>query len=128
MGRRTALVLSAVLVVYLGLTAQKGVLLLGTGTAVGIALGVAVLAFPLIGAVLLVGELRLGRDSERLAGLLNDTEPTDFDAAKAQVEADPEQWRGWFRLAQAYGAGRDTARGRRALRRAITLERQETGR
>lgn len=128
MSRRGALALSAVLVVYLGITAQKGVLLLGAGTAVSVMLGVAVLAFPVIGAVLLVGELRLGRDSERLAGLLDEDETPDFDSAKAQVEADPAQWRAWFRLARAYGAGRDTARGRRALRQAIALERQESGR
>lgn len=128
MGRRSALLLSAVLVAYFAIVAQKGVLLLGSGSAVGIALGVAVLAFPVLGAVLLVGELRLGHESERLARLLSDDEPVDFDAAKAQVEADPERWQAWFRLARAYGDARDTARGRSALRRAVELERQETRR
>lgn len=128
MGRRSALLLSAVLVAYFAIVAQKGVLLLASGSAVGVALGVAVLAFPVLGAVLLAGEIRLGRESERLAGLLDDPEPVDFDTARAGVEADPQRWQAWFRLARAYGEGRDTARGRQALRRAIALQRQETGR
>lgn len=128
MGRRSALLLSAVLVGYLALVAQKGVLLVATGTAVGVALGVAVLAFPVIGAVLLVAELRLGRESERLARLAGDAEPVDFEAARAAVEADPGRWQAWFALARAYGQGRDASRGRQALRRALELERQESGR
>jgi len=48
-----------------------------------------------------------------------------FARRRAEVEAAPADWRGWVRLAGAYGDAGDTARGRRAMRRAIELEQQE---
>ena len=46
-----------------------------------------------------------------------------FELRKAEVEAAPDDWRAWYRLAVAYGDARDTARGRRAMRKAIALQR-----
>jgi Flp pilus assembly protein TadD len=46
-----------------------------------------------------------------------------FEQRKAEVEAAPEDWRAWWRLAAAYGEARDPRRGRRAMRKAVTLER-----
>ncbi len=50
---------------------------------------------------------------------------TAADAAwarrRAAVEASPEDWVAWYRLAVAYADAGDTARGRRAMRRAIAL-------
>ena len=39
----------------------------------------------------------------------------------------PEGWRAWYRLGVAYGDAGDVARGRRAVRRAIALERRPRG-
>ncbi len=122
-----------------------------TGEASGIALGVGVLLLVLVGGLLVLGEVRFGVASQRLGeqlaseGALGEL-PADLertpsgritrDAAdalfavrKAEVEAAPQDWRAWFRLADAYGLARDTPRGRTAMRKAITLERRErTGR
>ena len=46
-----------------------------------------------------------------------------FEGRRAEVEADPDDWRAWWRLAAAYGDARDSRRGRRAMRRAVSLER-----
>jgi hypothetical protein len=95
------------------------------------------------------GEVRLGAESARLArrleaegGLPYDPpgvqrlpsgrlEKADADAAferrRAEVEAAPEDWRAWWRLAAAYGEARDARRGRRAMRKAVALERAERG-
>ncbi|CAJ64380.1 MULTISPECIES: hypothetical protein [Frankia] len=46
-----------------------------------------------------------------------------FARRRAEVEADPGDWRRWYRLAVSYGDAGDTRRGRAAMRHAIALER-----
>ena len=122
----------------------RAVDLFRTGKATGAALGVGVLLLVLVGGLLVAGEVRFGIGSERLGRRLADEGEVDdlpevertpsgriprevadrlFAARQAEVEAAPQDWRAWFRLAAAYGEARDTPRGRRAMRRAITLER-----
>ncbi len=141
MKRWAALVVAAVVLVggYLG---WRGVELMGTGTATGIGFGTGVLLLVLVGIVLVLGEVRLAAGSQRLGkqlfdeGFVEDDLPTlpsgriERDAAdalfekrKAEAEASPDDWRSWFKLALAYDAARDASRGRRAMRRAIELER-----
>jgi len=141
----------AVLVV--GTTALLGVYMLvravdlvRTGTVAGVLLGVAVLMLLAVGALLIVSEVRLAAASQRLGERLfgegfveedlpllpsgrvqRDAADALFDRRKAEVEAAPEDWRRWFLLATAYDAARDPRRGRRAMRRAIELERGEPG-
>jgi len=130
---------TAVVAAYL---VVRAVDLFRTGTAKGAVLGFAVLLLVLVGAWLVVGEVRLARQSQRLGGLLfaegfleedlptttsgrveRDAADALFEKRKAQVEASPEDWRAWFALATAYDAARDPQRGRRAMRKAIALER-----
>ena len=44
-----------------------------------------------------------------------------FAARQAEVEAEPESWQAWYRLALAYDDAGDRARARSAVRRAISL-------
>lgn len=44
-----------------------------------------------------------------------------FAQVQARVEATPDDWRSWYELGLAYADARDTARGRRAMKRAVTL-------
>ncbi|GLZ31175.1 membrane protein [Lentzea sp. NBRC 105346] len=140
--RVTALILTACLVVYFVLLGQRGVLLIGTGEPVGIALGIGVLLLPLIGVWIAWTNLRFGWQTEKMAreladqGGLPDTSAlprrpsgrVDRDAAdawfedrRAEVEATPEDWRAWFRLAHAYDIAGDRRRARETMRRAIEL-------
>ena len=48
-----------------------------------------------------------------------------FPQFKAEVEAQPENWRAWFRLGLAYDASGDRRRARAALRESIRLQRAE---
>jgi hypothetical protein len=141
--RRTAIGLAAVLACYLVLVGYRGVLLIGHGGLVPVLLGIGVLGLPVVGAAILVQELRFGRDTERLGRELADAGglPVDdlarrpsgrvdraaadalFADRKAEVEAAPADWRSWYRLALAYGHAGDSGRGRRAMRRAIALHR-----
>ena len=80
-----------------------------------------------------MNELRFGRATERLARLLDEPDAPrpgrpgrGVRAAQGEVEAAPGDWRAWYRLAVAYGDARDTARGRRTMRKAIALQRAES--
>ena len=134
-------VLVVVLVVYAGLIGFRGVVLLQSGTVVGVLLGLAVLVVPLLGLALVARELQFGRQCARLVDELDaeDGLPVDdlprrpsgrvdraaadehFRAMRAETEAAPEDWRAWFRLALAYDAAGDRTRGRAAARHAVAL-------
>ncbi|HEY0500207.1 MAG TPA: tetratricopeptide repeat protein [Kutzneria sp.] len=138
----TAIILTAALVVYLVLLADRAVLLIQAGGVVGIGLGVAVLVLPLIGLWFVIAQWRNGIKINGLArrlaaeGGLPDVSGlprrpsgrVDRDAAdewfaqrKVEVEESPEDWRAWFRLAHAYDVAGDRGRAREAMRKAIEL-------
>lgn len=149
-GRLGAAVTVAVMALVSSAMVVTGVSLLATGDAVQMGVGVGVLLLVAVGLVLVAGEVRLGADSARLARLLDDEgglpyDPPDvvrlpsgrldkatadriFAERRAEVEQDPDDWRRWWRLAAAYGEARDPRRGRRAMRRAVQLERAERAR
>ena len=133
-----AVAATALVAVYL---LVRAVDLLRTGTAKGALLGVGVLLLVVVGGILVSGEVRLAAASQRLGqrlfaeGFVEEDLPVtsagrvDRDAAdalfvrrKAEVEATPEDWRAWFLLASAYDMARDPQRGRRAMRKAVALE------
>ncbi len=121
----------------------RAVNLFQTGSVTGAFLGVGVLLLVAVGGLLVVGEFRLGLASQRLGqrlfaeGFVEQDLPTTasgrvereaadalFVQRKAEVEERPDDWRAWFALATAYDAARDPQRGRRAMRKAIALERE----
>jgi hypothetical protein len=135
--------MALLLALYLIFVASYAVRLMTSGAPIGVAMGVALFVLPIIGAWALIAELIFGLRAQRIHGLLaaagelpNDEVPLrpsgrpDRDAAdvrfpvyKAAVEADPESWSAWFRLALAYDASGDRKRARWATREAISLER-----
>jgi hypothetical protein len=138
-----------VLLLVSGAMASTALSLLTSGDVVQVGVGIGVLLLVVVGLVLVTGEVRLGAASARLArqleaegGLPYDPpgvtrlasgrlEKADadriFTQRKTDVEAAPEDWRRWWRLAAAYGEARDPRRGRRAMRRAVALERTSRG-
>jgi cytochrome c-type biogenesis protein CcmH/NrfG len=140
-------ILTAVLIVYFWLLADRAIALIGSGSVAGIALGIGVLLLPIIGVVLVGWELRFGWQTQKLARRLaaDDLLPDDselprrasgrverdaadahFEVIRAEVEAAPEDWRGWYRLAHAYDLAGDRKRARSAMRQAIDLENDST--
>ncbi len=134
-------VMVVVLVFYCALIGFKGVALLGSGSLVGVLLGLALLVMPVLGLLLVWREIEFGRRSAELAAVLESEGglPVDdlprrpsgrvdraaadgmFAQMKSQAEAAPEDWRSWFRLALAYEAAGDRPRARAAARHAIEL-------
>jgi acetyl esterase/lipase len=149
-GKLGAFFTVAVMVMVSAAMAVTAVSLLRSGDLVQVGVGAGLLVLVAVGCVLVAGEVRLGAASQRLGerlhaegGLPSDPpgvqrlpsgrlQKADADAVfavrQAEVEASPEDWRAWWRLAAAYGEARDPARGRRALRRAVALERGDPAR
>jgi hypothetical protein len=139
--RLAAILMALILAVYLVLVVQRAVLLIASGEAVGIAMGVALLVLPFVAAWAIGRELLFGARTEKLVKLMADegTLPVDdlphrasgrplrdaadagFPRFKAEVDADRSSWRAWFRLGLAYDASGDRRRAREALRQAIRL-------
>ncbi|MFI5612839.1 tetratricopeptide repeat protein [Amycolatopsis sp. NPDC051903] len=141
--RNVALLLTAALVVYLVLLAERAVQLFATGTPAGIALGVGVFLLPLLGVWIVVVTWRSGLQIQRLSRRLDaegglpdvsdlprrpsgrvDRAAADawFDQRRAEVEANQDDWRAWYRLAYAYDIAGDRRRARATMRKAVDLE------
>lgn len=134
-------VMTVLLALYLVFAIRYGLLLIGVGTPVAVAIGVALLVFPVIAGGALVAEFvftvradRLGRTLEAEGGMPDEQLPVlpsgridraaadaVFPRYQAEAEADPENWRAWYRLGLAYDASGDRRRARWAMRQAIRL-------
>ncbi|CAN5213550.1 hypothetical protein BH09ACT5_BH09ACT5_06310 [soil metagenome] len=141
--RVAALVMAALLVLYLVFVVNYALLLINDDQPLAKAMGIALIVLPLIGAGVLAADLVFVVRGERLVkrlglegGLPVDDLPRlpsgrpdpaaadlEFPRYQAEVEADPESWRAWLRLGLAYDASGDRTRARWATRRAIALER-----
>ena len=136
-------VMAALLALYLVFAIRYGVLMLGLDGVVPVAIGIALLVLPLLAAGTIVAEVVFGVRAERLARRLEaeDAVPSDelpavasgridraaalavFPTYQQAVEAEPGDWRAWYRLALADDASGDRRRARWATRTAIRLER-----
>ncbi|MCZ3390214.1 MAG: tetratricopeptide repeat protein [Actinomycetia bacterium] len=132
-------VLAALCGFYLLFIAQRSWVLVNTGEPIAVVLGVALIALPVIGVWVVARELQFGARTAELGrflaaagGLPEDDLPRSpggrIDRAAADVrfaerqravEADPEDWGAWFRLAVAYDDAGDRRRARAAMRTAI---------
>lgn len=122
------------MVVYFLILGKMGIALVQTGKAAAIGMGVGVLILPFIGLWAMIATLRAGFAHQRLAALAAQqgreldvsalrTTPSgrvnreDADAlfatVKAEVEAEPGDWVGWYRLARAYDYAGDRRRARK---------------
>lgn len=146
-GLVAALVLTGLLAIYVWLVALRAVQFVATGEPVGIGLGIALLVVPLLVIALIAREWMLAIDVQRMADVLAgagelpvDDLPrspggridraaaaTAFEPYRERVQAEPEDWRGWYHLAFAYDAAGDRRRARAALRTASRLHRGRGG-
>ena len=135
--------LCVALFVYFAMLARTAVTLIRTGTVESIALGVGVLALPVVGVWVVLATLRAGFAHQRLARLAaedgmdlkienlpiapsgrieRDAADELFATVRTELEADPDNWRRWYRLARAYDYAGDRRRARETMRKAVALE------
>lgn len=133
------------LALYFVLTLQFSWLLITKADPIGVAIGVVLIVFPVAAAVFVGREVLFGFQAAHLLRRMEaeDALPIDdlpkrasgapergaadeeFPRWRAEVEAEPDDWRTWYRLGLAYDASGDRRRARGAVRRAIALERDE---
>jgi hypothetical protein len=142
-GKLLAAAMVTLLAVYLGASLHRAVLLLGTDGWIAKGFGLAMLVLPAVGVWALVREVLFGVRTEQLGRALaaeGGLPPEDlprtpggrivreaadarFETHRAETEADPGDWRNWYRLSLAYAASGDRARARAAMRDAVALSR-----
>lgn len=136
----------AAMVAYFVLLGRTGVLLVRSGEPAATGLGAAILIMPFIGLWAMVATLRDGFTHQRLARqmreqgreldvsglprrpsgrIARDAADTLFDDVRAELEAAPDDWRSWYRIARAYDYAGDRRRARDAMRKAVDLERAQ---
>lgn len=133
--------MTALVLVYLVLIAERSYALILSGDLIGIALGSIMLFLPAVAFWAIAMELRFGLRIEKLGEILKQEKawpqfpfeyrpsgrPTKasaeavFDEYRKAVEADELNWKAWFALGLAYDASGDRARARRSMREAIAL-------
>ncbi|MBB3156528.1 cytochrome c-type biogenesis protein CcmH/NrfG [Microbacterium proteolyticum] len=137
--------MTVLLLLYVVLAGQRALILVTSGEPVALAMGVALLVLPLLALWAIGRELWFGVRAQQLGerldaegGLPDEDLPVrpsgriereDGDALfpryRADVEANPDDWRARYRLALAYDAAGDRRRARSAVRTAIRLESAE---
>ncbi|WP_347220516.1 hypothetical protein [Mycolicibacterium poriferae] len=114
-----------------------------SGEAAAVGLGLALMILPFIGLWVLVATLRAGLAHQRLGRIIRD-EGLELDVSalprmpsgriqraaadalfatvRAELEADPDNWRRWYRLARAYDYAGDRPRARETMKKAVQME------
>ncbi len=136
----------AALLVYIVLLGRAASLMIGSGRAVAVVLGVALLILPAIGCWAMIATLRAGFAHQKLARLVaedgmeldvsalprrpsgrieRDAADALFDTVRAELDGDPHNWRRWYRLARAYDYAGDRGRAREAMKKAVELQGRE---
>jgi hypothetical protein len=136
-----AIVMTALVVIYLVLVAERSFALVASNDLIGVAIGITMIFLPLVAFWGIFMELRFGLRIEKLGNILiaenawpqfpfelrQSGRPTKasaeavFDIYRKKVEADEQNWKEWFALGLAYDAAGDRARARKSMRQAILL-------
>jgi tetratricopeptide (TPR) repeat protein len=139
-----ALFMSALVVMYLVLVAERSFALISSGEPIGIAIGSLMIFLPALAFWGIAMELRFGLRIEKLSEVLKrenawpqfpfalrpSGRPTKesaqdvFAEFRQKVESDENNWKAWFALGLAYDAAGDRPRARKAMRQAIALARK----
>jgi cytochrome c-type biogenesis protein CcmH/NrfG len=130
------------LILYFLLLGRIATAFIASGRAAAIGLGVALLILPMIGIWVMVSTLRAGLAHQRLARIIHDEgmeldisglertpsgrirrDAADalFKTIRAELEADPDNWRRWYRVARAYDYAGDRSRAREAMGKAVEM-------
>ncbi|MGE0218481.1 hypothetical protein [Mycolicibacterium sp.] len=130
------------LVVYFVMLGRAALVFITSGRLAAIGLGIAILALPVIGAWVMVSTLKAGLAHQRLARaagergleldvsdlprmpsgrIQRDAADALFATVRDEVEADPDDWVRWYRLARAYDYAGDRSRARETMKKAVQM-------
>ena len=132
MARRIALILAAILGVYLVFAASRGIDLLKSDDPAVKGLGVAVLILPLIGTILVYREIKFGKLSYEMGQQISETflPITELDDAARKIflesaiektKNDMENWQAWYSVALGYDLLHERRLARDAMQYSVEL-------
>ncbi|MDY6997868.1 MAG: hypothetical protein SW019_14805 [Actinomycetota bacterium] len=131
------------LIAYFFMLWRLAWMFISSGDVVAIGLGLAIMVLPFIGVWVLLATLKAGLAHQRLARIVReegleldvsalprrpsgriDREAADalFAKVREELEADPDNWRRWYRLARAYDYAGDRGRARETMKKAVQME------
>ena len=131
------------LIFYFAMLTRTAIALIRSGTPAAAALGIGVLILPIVGAWAMAATLRAGLAHQRLARLAaadgmeldvtdlprrpsgrieRDAADALFTTTRAELDADPDNWVRWYRLARAYDYAGDRGRARETMRTAVAMQ------
>jgi len=134
------------LIFYFAMLTRTSIALIRSGTPAAAALGIGVLILPIVGAWAMAATLRAGLAHQRLARLAaadgmeldvtdlprrpsgrieRDAADALFTTTRAELDADPDNWVRWYRLARAYDYAGDRGRARETMRTAVAMQAAE---
>jgi tetratricopeptide (TPR) repeat protein len=134
------------LIVYFLMLGRIAMAFIASGRPAAIGLGLALMGLPLIGTWVMVSTLRAGLAHQRLARIAKEEGmeldvsslprmPSGriergaadelFETVRNELEADPDNWRRWYRLARAYDYAGDRARARETMRTAVDMQERQ---
>jgi hypothetical protein len=137
------------MLVYFVLLGRLAIAMIASGRGAAVGLGLALLLMPVIGLWAMIATLRAGFAHQKLARLIaedgmeldtstlprrpsgrieRDAADALFATVRTEVEADPDDWRRWYRLARAYDHAGDRRRAREAMKTALKLHGELQGR
>ena len=128
---------------YFVLLGRLAIAMIASGRAAAVGLGAALLIMPFVGLWAMIATLRAGFAHQKLARLIaedgmeldtsalprrpsgrieRDAADALFATVRTEVEADPDDWRRWYRLARAYDYAGDRRRARESMKTALELQ------
>lgn len=134
------------LLMYAVFLGRIAVLLITSGSIAAIGMGVALLIMPFLGVWAMIATLRDGFAHQRLSRLIaedgmeldagalprrpsgrieRDAADALFHTIQTELDADPDSWRRWYRLARAYEFAGDRRRAREAMKTAVAFQAQQ---
>ena len=132
MAKRISLILTAILLVYLGFTVLRGLDFLSVDDPAVQALGIAVLILPILGAILIYREIKFGKLSYLMGQTISDhylpiNDLTDeqkrdyLDLAIERAKSQMENWQAWYSVALAYDLLKERKLAREAMKYSVEL-------
>ena len=136
-----AAVMSLLLIMYIVLVGERAVAMIQSGVTAGVIMGSTLLVLPLLGAWLIIAELRFGLRIEALGRrieqegawpqfdfelrpsgrVVRSSAQAAFDKYRDEAQGKPEDFHSWFNLGLVYDAAGDRRRARAAMRKALSL-------
>ncbi len=132
MAKRISLILTVILLVYLGFTVLRGLDFLSVDDPAVQALGIAVLILPILGAILIYREIKFGKLSYLMGQTISDDYlPTNdlteeqkrdyLDLAIERAKSHMENWQAWYSVALAYDLLKERKLAREAMKYSVEL-------